>query len=81
LFALAKLVGTLYVGLVVVVLIMWLVILACGHNPLSVTRKIAEPLLLAFTTRSSETTLPTAEAVDLAIRRLSEFNRDVDTIK
>jgi len=58
LLALAKLVGSLYIGLVIVVLVMWLVLLAIGQNPLRVTRRIAEPLLLAFTTRSSETTLP-----------------------
>jgi DAACS family dicarboxylate/amino acid:cation (Na+ or H+) symporter len=58
LFALAKLVMTMYAGLGVVVLVMWLVIFACGHNPFSVTRKISSALLLAFTTRSSEATLP-----------------------
>jgi DAACS family dicarboxylate/amino acid:cation (Na+ or H+) symporter len=56
--ALAKLVMTLYVGLAVVVVLMWIVIFACGHNPFAVTRKISGALLLAFTTRSSEATLP-----------------------
>ncbi|SIO48727.1 dicarboxylate/amino acid:cation (Na+ or H+) symporter, DAACS family [Burkholderia sp. GAS332] len=77
LFALAKLVGTLYVGLVVVVLIMWVVILGCGHNPLSVTRKIAEPLLLAFTTRSSETTLPIHMEI---LERMGVSNKVVSTV-
>src|ERR1700726_3072990 len=52
LIALAKLVGTLYIGLVVILLLMCLVLLAIGHNPLVIPRRIAEPLLLAFTTRS-----------------------------
>jgi DAACS family dicarboxylate/amino acid:cation (Na+ or H+) symporter len=58
LYALAKLVGTLYVGLAVVILLMCLVLYAIGENPLTIINKIAEPLLLAFTTRSSEVTLP-----------------------
>lgn len=58
LLSLAKLVASLYVGLFVVIALMWLVLLAIRHNPVAVTRKIAEPLLLGFTTRSSETTLP-----------------------
>jgi DAACS family dicarboxylate/amino acid:cation (Na+ or H+) symporter len=58
LYALAKLVGTLYVGLLVVVLLMCLVLYAIGESPLGTIRKIAEPLFLAFATRSSEVTLP-----------------------
>jgi DAACS family dicarboxylate/amino acid:cation (Na+ or H+) symporter len=58
LYALAKLVGTLYLGLAVVVLLMCGVLAAIGESPLGTIRKIAEPLMLAFTTRSSETTLP-----------------------
>jgi dicarboxylate/amino acid:cation (Na+ or H+) symporter, DAACS family len=58
LFALAKLVGTLYVGLAVVVVLMCLVLYAIGESPIGTIRKIAEPLFLAFATRSSETTLP-----------------------
>jgi dicarboxylate/amino acid:cation (Na+ or H+) symporter, DAACS family len=77
LIALAKLVGTLYVGLALVVFLMWLVVLGCGHNPLSVTRKIAEPLLLAFTTRSSESTL----AIHMEIlERMGTSNKIVSTV-
>jgi len=75
--ALGKLVGSLYVGLFAVVGIMWLVVLAIGHNPLAVTRKIAEPLLLAFTTRSSETTLPIHMEI---LERLGVPNRVVSTV-
>jgi DAACS family dicarboxylate/amino acid:cation (Na+ or H+) symporter len=77
LLALAKLVAALYVGLVVVVLLMWLVLLAIGHNPLAVTRKIAEPLLLAFTTRSSETTLPIHMEI---LERMGVPNKVVSTV-
>jgi DAACS family dicarboxylate/amino acid:cation (Na+ or H+) symporter len=58
LYALARLVGTLYAGLAVVVLLMCLVLYAIGESPLGTIRKIAEPLFLAFVTRSSEVTLP-----------------------
>src|ERR1700722_1695395 len=75
--ALAKLVGALYVGLVIVVLAMWLVLLMIGQNPLAVTRKIAEPLLLAFTTRSSETTLPIHMEI---LERMGVPNKVVSTV-
>jgi dicarboxylate/amino acid:cation (Na+ or H+) symporter, DAACS family len=77
LLALAKLVASLYVGLVVIVLLIWLVLLAIGHNPLAVTRKIAEPLLLAFTTRSSETTLPIHMEI---LERMGVPNKVVSTV-
>lgn len=77
LFSLAKLVGSLYVGLLVVIGLMWLVLLAIGHNPLAVTRKIAEPLLLAFTTRSSETTLPIHMEI---LERMGTPNKVVSTV-
>jgi len=77
LLSLAKLVGSLYVGLLVVIALMWLVLLAIGHNPLAVTRKIAEPLLLAFTTRSSETTLPIHMEI---LERMGTPNKVVSTV-
>jgi DAACS family dicarboxylate/amino acid:cation (Na+ or H+) symporter len=77
LIALAKLVGSLYVGLIAVVLVMWLVLLAIAHNPLAITRKIAEPLLLAFTTRSSETTLPIHMEI---LERMGTPNKVVSTV-
>lgn len=77
LLSLAKLIGSLYVGLVVVIGLMWLVLLAIGQNPLSVTRKIAEPLLLAFTTRSSETTLPIHMEI---LERMGTPNKIVSTV-
>ena len=58
LYALMKLIATMYAGLAVVVVVMLIVIRAVGENPFAVVRKLAEPLILAFTTRSSEVTLP-----------------------
>jgi dicarboxylate/amino acid:cation (Na+ or H+) symporter, DAACS family len=75
--ALAKLVGSLYVGLVMIVLFMWLVLFLIGQNPLTVTRKLAEPLLLAFTTRSSETTLPIHMEI---LERMGTPNKVVSTV-
>ena len=77
LYALAKLVGTLYVGLAVAVALMCLVLLAIGENPLAVIHKIAEPLLLAFTTRSSETTLPIHMEI---LERMGVPNKVVSTV-
>jgi dicarboxylate/amino acid:cation (Na+ or H+) symporter, DAACS family len=75
--ALAKLVGTLYVGLAVVILLMCLVLYGIGENPFAVIRKIAEPLLLAFTTRSSEVTLPIHMEI---LERLGVPNKIVSTV-
>jgi DAACS family dicarboxylate/amino acid:cation (Na+ or H+) symporter len=77
LYALAELVGTLYVGLAVVILLMGLVLCAIGENPLVVIRKVAEPLLLAFTTRSSEVTLPVHMEI---LERLGVPNKIVSTV-
>jgi DAACS family dicarboxylate/amino acid:cation (Na+ or H+) symporter len=56
--ALAKLVGVMYLGLAIMVAIFWLMLLAIGEKPLAVTRAVMEPMILAFSTRSSEVTLP-----------------------
>lgn len=58
LLAMAKLIGVLYIGLVVVMVIFWILLTCMGIPPFQTTRKIMEPLLLAFTTASSEVTLP-----------------------
>lgn len=78
LIALAKLVMTLYIGLTVVVVLMWLVMFACGFHPFVVTRKISGALLLAFTTRSSEATLPIL--MDILETKLRIPNRIVSTV-
>ena len=58
LLAMAKLIGVLYIGLFVVMLLFWLILWMLKENPFTTTRKVMEPLLLAFTTASSEVTLP-----------------------
>ena len=56
--ALAKLIGLMYLGLIVMVLVFWVVLLLLRENPIAITRHVMEPVILAFTTRSSEVTLP-----------------------
>ncbi len=56
--ALAKLIGLMYVGLAIEIVIFCVMLTAMGERPLLVFRQIFEPLMLAFTTRSSEVTLP-----------------------
>lgn len=58
LIAMAKLVGVLYIGLVLLAAVFCIILFFMGFNPLAIVRKIAEPLLLAFSTNSSEVTLP-----------------------
>lgn len=77
LYALARLVGTLYAGLVVVILLMCLVLYAIGESPLGTLKKIAEPLFLAFATRSSEVTLPVHMEI---LERAGVPNRIVSTV-
>jgi len=59
LLSLTKLIGVLYLGLICMVLIFWGVMAFIGEKPIAVTRKVLEPVLLGFVTRSSEVTLPT----------------------
>jgi DAACS family dicarboxylate/amino acid:cation (Na+ or H+) symporter len=56
--ALGKLIGLMYLGLAIEIGIFWMMLKAMGDRPLQTFRAILEPLLLAFTTRSSEVTLP-----------------------
>jgi dicarboxylate/amino acid:cation (Na+ or H+) symporter, DAACS family len=56
--ALARLIGLMYLGLLIMVLCCWLVLALMRENPFAITRRVMEPVLLAFTTRSSEVTLP-----------------------
>ena len=56
--ALARLIGLMYLGLLIMVLCCWVVLAVIGENPIAITRRVLEPVLLAFTTRSSEVTLP-----------------------
>jgi dicarboxylate/amino acid:cation (Na+ or H+) symporter, DAACS family len=56
--ALARLISLMYLGLIIMVLVFWVVLALLGENPITVTRRVLEPVLLGFTTRSSEVTLP-----------------------
>ena len=58
LMAMVKLIGVLYLGLGIITIVFLILVKLLGENPLSVLKKVAEPLLLAFTTASSEVTLP-----------------------
>jgi dicarboxylate/amino acid:cation (Na+ or H+) symporter, DAACS family len=56
--ALGKLIVLEYVGLGFMVIIFWIMMRALGEQPMVVTRQVLEPVILGFTTRSSEVTLP-----------------------
>ncbi len=56
--ALLKLIGVMYLGLAILLVIFWIMLKAMGEKPIAVTRAIGEPVILAFATRSSEATLP-----------------------
>lgn len=56
--ALAKLIGVMYIGIALAILLSWIALWLIGESPFAVTRKVMEPLILGFTTRSSEVTLP-----------------------
>ncbi len=58
LYALLQLIAIMYLGLAVLVVVMLTALALIGLNPFAVVKRIAEPLILAFTTRSSEVTLP-----------------------
>ncbi len=57
-YALAKLIGLMYLGLLIVVVLFCAMMVAMGEPPIGTIRKVLEPVLLGFTTRSSEVTLP-----------------------
>jgi DAACS family dicarboxylate/amino acid:cation (Na+ or H+) symporter len=58
LIAMAKLVGTLYLGLGVMLIVFLVLVRAFGYRPFDTLKTFSEPLLLAFTTCSSEVALP-----------------------
>ena len=72
--ALTRLIGLMYLGLLVMVLMCWLVLALLRENPFAITRRVLEPVLLAFTTRSSEVTLPVHMAT---LERMGVPNRVV----
>jgi DAACS family dicarboxylate/amino acid:cation (Na+ or H+) symporter len=58
LLAMAKLIGVLYLGLGIITIIFLIIVKCLGESPIGLLKKVMEPLLLAFTTASSEVTLP-----------------------
>lgn len=58
LFALAKLVAVMYLGLAILLLVFFGILRLIGEKPLKTVKQISEPFLLAFATRSSEASLP-----------------------
>ena len=65
--SLVELLGVAYLGMAILAVILTLVIRVAGQSPLAVLRKVKEPLILGFTTRSSEITYP------LHLKKLVEF--------
>ncbi|MFA5072785.1 MAG: dicarboxylate/amino acid:cation symporter [Nitrospirota bacterium] len=57
--ATSKLIGTLYIGLFILILFFWLILWILKEKPFQTTKLVMEPLLIAFATASSEVTLPT----------------------
>jgi DAACS family dicarboxylate/amino acid:cation (Na+ or H+) symporter len=55
---LGKLIVLEYVGLFIMVGIFWVMMVALREKPWLVTKQVMEPVILGFTTRSSEVTLP-----------------------
>lgn len=58
LLAMGKLIGVFYIGIVILVCVFMVILKLLGVSPMQTTKKILEPLLLGFTTCSSEVTLP-----------------------
>ena len=58
LLAMAKLIGVMYIGLFTIAGLFLNIVKLLGFRPIWTLKKIMEPLLLAFSTASSEVTLP-----------------------
>ncbi|MFP3501215.1 dicarboxylate/amino acid:cation symporter [Burkholderia sp. SIMBA_062] len=56
--SLIELLGVAYLGMAILAVVLTTVIRLAGQSPLAVLRKVKEPLILGFTTRSSEITYP-----------------------
>lgn len=64
---LLKLLGVAYLGMAILALLLSLVVKSIGLSPAKVVKRVSEPLILAFTTRSSEITFP------LHLKKLTEM--------
>jgi dicarboxylate/amino acid:cation (Na+ or H+) symporter, DAACS family len=58
LIAMVKFVGIIYIGLFVIAGLFLVIVRLLGFKPIDTLKKVMEPLLLAFSTASSEVTLP-----------------------
>lgn len=58
LLGMSKVILVMYLGLILIMIAFWIIMFLLKENPFTMTKKVMEPLLLAFTTRSSEVTLP-----------------------
>jgi DAACS family dicarboxylate/amino acid:cation (Na+ or H+) symporter len=58
LLALSRLLGTTYLAFVILLLLFFIVLKAMGDSPIAVFKGVWQPVFLAFTTRSSDVTLP-----------------------
>jgi dicarboxylate/amino acid:cation (Na+ or H+) symporter, DAACS family len=67
LFSLARLIGTMYLGLGIIAALFFATLRLLGGKPLHVIRRMGEPLLLAFTMRSMEVAFP------LQLQKLEEL--------
>lgn len=64
---LLKLLGVAYLGMAILALLLTLIVKSTGLSPRAVVKHVSEPLILAFTTRSSEITFP------LHLKKLTEM--------
>ncbi|WP_323122385.1 dicarboxylate/amino acid:cation symporter [Burkholderia alba] len=55
---LVKLLGIAYLGMAILAALLTLIVKLAGLSPLAVLKQVSEPLILGFTTRSSEITFP-----------------------
>jgi DAACS family dicarboxylate/amino acid:cation (Na+ or H+) symporter len=64
---LLKLLGVAYLGMAILAVLLTLIVKSTGLSPRAVVKHVSEPLILAFTTRSSEITFP------LHLKKLTEM--------
>jgi DAACS family dicarboxylate/amino acid:cation (Na+ or H+) symporter len=55
---LIKLLGVAYLGMAILAVILGVIVRLSGQSPIALIKHVSEPLILAFTTRSSEITFP-----------------------
>ena len=76
-YGLLKMIGIMYLSLAIVAVAFCVIIALMGQSPWGVLRKVGEPVLLGFTTRSSEVTLPVHMEI---LERMGVPNRIVSIV-